>query len=472
MNHLRSFASFLFLALALVGCTSFKEKIKPLVTYQPPPGYKSPVYMTGTRSIDEADPSTMTAEVWRVNSDPYPDSVQLFVRVYDSAGRLITNLAPPYYRGADDYRVIWSRLAEQIGDDGQPVAIDRFTVREFSDQDGIPYELALALDYSGTMGSNIDVLESAARAFVMLKRPQDRISIVKFDRTPQVNVPLTSVQSELLATLNGKGLAGYGGYSAVYSGVKLGADQIAGAPEAHPRAVVLFTDGEDNASSIAPAELFRYCRTNNIPVFTVAFGAVNRDVLSDISSFTGGRFYQTHTPEELKAAFEDIYRSLRNYYLVTYKPLYKIGKHIVSLTLNPPRTGRQLGATAIYNTLRGDTTVIETEPFDNLVLFDYNQAVLRPDALEVVIAIADLMKAHPRLKIEVQGHTDSIGGEEYNQKLSEARAQVVRMGIVARGIDESRVRARGFGMSVPIASNGTDEGRQRNRRTEFVILAR
>lgn len=460
------------LLLAIGGCKSFKESVKPIITYQPPAGYTPPVYMTGTAAIDSADPSTITMEVWRVNSDPYPDSVQLFVRVHDDRGRLITNLAPPYYRGGGDYRTVWTGLTEQIGDDGRADTIADFSVREFSDQDGIPYELALALDYSGTMGSNIEALEDAASGFVKLKRSQDRIALVKFDKEPQLVAPLTASTADLLSKFDGKGLRGFGGYSAVYSAAKMGADQVALAPGDHPRAVVLFTDGEDNASTINPTALYSLCRQNNIPIFTIAFGAVNRDALSDISSFTGGRFYQTYTPEELKAAFEDIYRSLRNYYLVTYKPLFKIGKHIARLSVNVPRSDRTLGATAIYNTLRGDTTVIELPKFMNLVLFDFNKSDLRPEAAPVIAAVSDLMKAHPRLKVEVRGHTDSVGTEEYNQVLSDKRAAAVLSALVAAGVPVDRLRSRGFGESTPVDDNGTEPGRARNRRTEFVILAR
>ncbi|MBS1913310.1 MAG: OmpA family protein [Bacteroidetes bacterium] len=472
MNQRKVLGIVILVLLTAAGCRSFKESVKPLITYTPPPGYKPPIYMTGTKTIDEADPSTMIAEVWRVNSDPYPDSIQLYVRVYDSAGKLITNLAPPYYKGTDDYRKIWSGLTEQIGDDGKPVGIDRYTVREFSDQDGIPYELGLVLDYSGTMESNIDVLENAAGAFVKLKRPQDRIAIVKFDRTPQLASPLTSSQSDLMAQFNGSGLKGYGGYTALYSGAQMGAEQVAAAPQDHPRAVVMLTDGEDNASSIRASDLYKYCSENRIPVFTVAFGAVNADVLKDISTFTGGRFYQTYTADELKNAFEDIYRSLRNYYMVTYRPVDVAGKHIARLTLNPPRSQRQLAATAVYNALTGQIAHRDTIEFRDTVFFEYNKSVLSPQSQKAIGAVADLMKTSPRLKIEVQGHTDSRGTEEYNQKLSDARANAVRDAIIAMGIDPKRVRARGFGMSQPVANNDTDEGRQRNRRTMFIVLAR
>lgn len=477
MNRRITLSLVLLAAVFLAGCPSFKETVKPIINPLAPPGYKPPIYMTGTKSIDEADPSKLIVDVWRVelgrldSADNFPESVSIYVRIYDSSGKLITNLAPPYYKG-DDYRKVWTGLTEKIGDDGKPQAIESFSVREYSDQDGIPYELALALDYSGTMGANIDVLENAAAAFVKLKRPQDRIAVVKFDRKPQLITRSTQSGSELLAAFDGKGLAGYGGYSAVYSGAKLGAEQLAIAPAEHPRAVVLFTDGEDNASTVTSSDLFKFCHANNIPIFTVAFGPANKDVLSDISSYTGGKFYQTYTPDELKSAFEDIYRSLRNYYVVSFKPLYASGKHTAELSITAPRSDRPLKATAIYNTLLS-RVVGPTDEFEiGIIHFDYNKATIKPESERTIRALAELMEAQPRLKIEVQGHTDAIGTEEYNQKLSEERASAVRDALVSFGVDPKRLRSRGFGMSMPKASNDTEEGRQKNRRTEFVVLQR
>ena len=472
----RSFLALtLFAALVFGGCRSFQETVKPLVNYQPPVDHPQPIYMTGTKSYDQADPSRMQVEVWRVNSNNYPDSINLFVRVFDTEGNLITNLAPPYYKGGEDYRKIWSGLTEQIGDDGRPERLEQFSVREYSDQDGIPYEIALALDYSGTMGSNIRALEDAAAAFIKLKRPQDRISVVKFDRAPQLVASATNSQSELLSKLTGSGLTGYGGYTALFSAARFGAEQVALSPAEHPRAVVLFSDGEDNASTIVASDVYKYSRENDIPIFTVAFGPVNREVLTDMAEYSGGRFYQTYTTDEIRRAFEDIYRSLRNYYVVTYKPLYQVGKHIAHITLTPPNgAGKELGATAIYNTLTGNVLAndVITEDALGRIYFDYDQTALRPESQTAIGNLVEIMRMHPRLKIEVRGHTDSRGGEEYNQKLSDARAEAVRIALAEGGIDPRRLRARGFGLTKPVASNETDEGRQKNRRTEFVILAR
>jgi outer membrane protein OmpA-like peptidoglycan-associated protein len=78
----------------------------------------------------------------------------------------------------------------------------------------------------------------------------------------------------------------------------------------------------------------------------------------------------------------------------------------------------------------------------------------------------------PTIRLEVQGHTDNIGGIEFNQALSERRAKAVMDALISKGIEERRLRYRGFGYSQPEVSNDTEEGRAQNRRTMFKVTAK
>ena len=103
------------------------------------------------------------------------------------------------------------------------------------------------------------------------------------------------------------------------------------------------------------------------------------------------------------------------------------------------------------------------------VLFDFDSANLKPGAREKVMRIAAILRAHSDLKIEVDGHTDNVGTDAYNQRLSERRAESVRSGLVQQGISREVVGTAGFGESRPVATNGTATGRQQNRRVEIVV---
>jgi outer membrane protein OmpA-like peptidoglycan-associated protein len=103
------------------------------------------------------------------------------------------------------------------------------------------------------------------------------------------------------------------------------------------------------------------------------------------------------------------------------------------------------------------------------VLFDFNKYTLKPAAREKMAKVAGILLAYPGLKIQLEGHTDSIGTDEYNQKLSEQRAGSVRDYLASQGVPSNTMTAVGFGKADPVASNSTDAGRQRNRRVEMVV---
>ncbi len=103
------------------------------------------------------------------------------------------------------------------------------------------------------------------------------------------------------------------------------------------------------------------------------------------------------------------------------------------------------------------------------VLFDSGKFTLRPLAREKLAKISGIVLAYPSLKLAVEGNTDSVGTEAFNQQLSEQRAAGVRSYLTQQGVPESSTTATGFGKTRPIASNDTSEGRQQNRRVELVV---
>jgi len=103
------------------------------------------------------------------------------------------------------------------------------------------------------------------------------------------------------------------------------------------------------------------------------------------------------------------------------------------------------------------------------VLFDFNKYTLKPAARERLARVSGIVLAYPDLKLEIEGHTDSIGSEEYNQTLSEKRAATVRDYLVSSGVSIANVVARGLGKSDPVADNSSAAGRKQNRRVEMIV---
>jgi outer membrane protein OmpA-like peptidoglycan-associated protein len=103
------------------------------------------------------------------------------------------------------------------------------------------------------------------------------------------------------------------------------------------------------------------------------------------------------------------------------------------------------------------------------VLFDTGKYSLKPGAREKLAKVAGILLAYPGLAIEVGGYTDNVGGDEMNQQLSENRASSVRDYLVQQGVAANSVSARGFGNTLPVASNDNSAGRQQNRRVELLV---
>ena len=103
------------------------------------------------------------------------------------------------------------------------------------------------------------------------------------------------------------------------------------------------------------------------------------------------------------------------------------------------------------------------------VLFDFNKYTLKSEAREKLAKVSGILLAYPNLKLQVEGYTDNIGSDEYNQKLSEERADSVRDYLVAQSVADASISARGYGKSDPIADNSTNSGRAQNRRVQLVV---
>ena len=114
---------------------------------------------------------------------------------------------------------------------------------------------------------------------------------------------------------------------------------------------------------------------------------------------------------------------------------------------------------------KGSTTVLRN------VFFSFDSAEILPESFPELSDLFHLLQSNPTLRLEVAGHTDSMGTGEYNMILSQLRAEAIIRYIIARGIDPNRLMAKGYGESRPIADNNTEEGQKMNRRTEISVLS-
>lgn len=447
------------LVMVLSGCMSWRE---PAATEDatPPPGY-APIFLKNIASMPPAKPARSVAQISAVDTRDI-GKVKLYVHVIDSAGTF-------YASGSE--RAVKSMICnvtETSG--GSSVKITQFDIRELSERDPMPIAIALVMDNSGSMGDpRARSVQEAAQAFIDKKGPKDAMALVRYDHHVEVEVPCTMSTSDLKSGLKQNGLEGFGGGTAILQGVSAAIDHLAtNASEFKRRAVVIFTDGQENSSKIKREELISKSLREHVPICAVDFGdGINEGYMSDLAAATGGTYQHIYRTSEFDDVFEDVYRRLRNAYVIEY-PANSFGEHTVNVTLCFGKDSLKASATYDNTPEPGTIAVMDVQ-------FDHGKAQLKGSSKGAINNVVRLMQGVPTMTIELRGHTDSTnstGDPEFNQKLSQQRADAVRDALITAGIKAERVTAVGYGDTKPVATNATDEGRARNRRTEFIILTR
>lgn len=144
-----------------------------------------------------------------------------------------------------------------------------------------------------------------------------------------------------------------------------------------------------------------------------------------------------------------------------------MGEAILSIAYRRPNVVRLPDLKPTDVEARADEKILITQK----IHFEFNRSIIRPISYPILDDVVQLLKLNPQIKrVQVEGHTDAIGGDAYNQRLSESRAKAVVAYLVSKGIASDRLTAVGYGRSRPIADNSTAEGRAKNRRTEFTVL--
>jgi VWFA-related protein len=475
------------LLLPLGGCP---QQIEKMVEEMIPPKDYKPIYMTSSIPLsriiegrrhaaesgatpgpaDSAALAPLAMELRTVDDRRYPDEIELRATVTDTSGRFVMGLAPPYFSGTGNYRNYWKSLVDSCS--GKAVPIDSFSVTEVRQDRREPYAISFVLDHSPSMGDlRARKLQEALRRVLRIIKAGDMVSVVKFTREIYVEVPLTADSAVYKSQFRVDGLEGYGGGTSIYDASIAAVHLVSKAPAGYRKAIIVFTDGGDNTSRFTIDSAHRAARENNTSIYTVAYGMADTVPMHNLAAYTGGRMYRIYSNKEFPYVFADIYRSLSSYYRITYRPPECDGMHTVKVGLAiPDLDNLQLAARGTYDRSIftpfhdvGDIALVNIE-------FDYDRATIRPESMPRIREVADVLNSYPSMGLEIRGHTDDRGTDEYNQRLSEERAQAVADALEDMGIKSARLTVKGFGESKPLVPNDSEENRRKNRRTEFVVV--
>jgi outer membrane protein OmpA-like peptidoglycan-associated protein/Mg-chelatase subunit ChlD len=426
----------------------------------PPPDY-DPHYIHDVKALP-ADPAQVhhaILEISRIDARE-PNKVRIYAQLIDTNGFYLSGAALAKYKGK------WCTVNDQTGTQ-TPINITKYRLKEVTETQRVPTAVAIVMDHSGSMGEErAQVVEQAAADLIDKKRPEDAFAMIKYDDKVKVEAPLTTNGQELKLKLVHEGLTGYGGTTAILDALDVGLKQLESAPTQFANhAVALFTDGQDNSSTITHDSLMHAARHSNASLCLIGFGDnVDEAFLKDIASSTGGLFRHCYRTKEIEAVFTDLYKRLRNYYVFEYTPP-SYGVHSVTLKLCLPN--ETVSATGTYDNTPNIGDIAKMD-----VYFDLNSSQLLPTSSESIDNAVTLLKAFPKLSFEVRGHTDSTNNTkdpEFNTKLSQKRAEIVKAALIKKGISNARIKAIGYGATMPVADNSSEDGRALNRRTEFVV---
>ena len=333
----------------------------------------------------------------------------------------------------------------------------------------VPIDFVFVIDHTGSMRDQIDAVKHNIDEFttrLAAKGIDYRLGLIVFDDNVAARHWMTDKIKEFKGWIDAIEVSG-GGDKAENALEGLRAMTGMNFRSSANRVAILVTDAPYHRYNEKGFGRTRYTERTigavlerqDIRVFSI----VNPSIRGyyEVSDRTGGRVFDINKP--FAEILNDFLETMTSLYNVTYRSHAGLIPDSIEVELRIPRSG---------NVSRKSFAVLEVGRklvLDN-IHFAYNRYDIERESMPELDYLVKLMKARPTLRIKIEGHTDNMGDELYNQRLSRLRTQSVKRYMMKKGIASDRLFTIGYGESRPTATNDTEEGRRLNRRTEFIIL--
>ena len=252
--------------------------------------------------------------------------------------------------------------------------------------------------------------------------------------------------------------------------VNEGISQLEKAPSDYEKIIIAFTDGEDTSSELSEDEILQRLLNENVRLYNISYGVGNFNKLKELSQASNGEFYSTVSSREFPFILQDIYLKMSNYFKITYGTSYCKDTHNVIIPINILKDSNQIKAKTSYY-IKSDSNANIGDFISNNIEFESGQSNLSNiNTLKEIERIANWMKDNHQYRIMIKGHTDNVGNDLHNIKLSKERALSVYRELVRLGVESNRIEINSFGDSMPLYENNSEENKQKNRRTEIEII--
>lgn len=435
--------------------------------------------------------SKLNFEIFAIDENNYPNEVKLYVMAVDDNGNYVSGLAKSNKHNQEK---IVRTVIDKVGNKGKKIY--NFKFREYKNIVSLPYDISLSLDYSGSMYGLIQDLEKSVHTFIANKDQTDNIAIARFDhRLVKVN-DLEQNKDSLLTYFTMSGLDTLGGGTALYAGSDFAMEPLT--KSKNNKVLIIFTDGMENSSlsyfgkyAYSATQLAKKARSENVTIHVIAYGnGVNNMVLQKLAYTTGGNFYKLKTTDDINKVFQELPIIFKNYYVISYKPISKKGKHSVKIVYNNLQ-GKNYSTTSNYQ-VGEKFTINEYDPTyeksywmkaaDSLkkfpvsvpqaiAYFDFDKSILLDKYKKSIDTYIEYLNKSENSTVIIFGHTDSKGSYKYCDELSLRRAKAVKKYMIEKGIDENRIYIKACGKHEMIWKPEKEEWQaHENRRTEILLL--
>jgi outer membrane protein OmpA-like peptidoglycan-associated protein len=450
-------------------------------------------YITGSKNyVSLPSGRKLVFDIFSVNWKNFPDEIVLKVMIMDTLGNYITGLAPPYI-AEEQSRKFFRAVIETV--EGKSYPISDFKVTEVRSMTSMPHDIALILDYSGSMGSWYKELDDATRSFIQRKHKADRLTIVRFDDSIGIEAPLTGSIQELEQKIVFNKGKDYGGSTALNAaadaGMRLLTDSM------RDRQLIIMTDGYENSSMFYWGRYFTFAtevlmaaRKKYITLNTINFrGQANTPLLEAFADMSGGQSYMLENEKDIEKVFFELQHVYQNYYEIRYKPASADGNRQIELVYSD-NTGKTASATATawikdsmnleaiekegitqssLSPVHGNKMILQRQV---VALFEFDRADLDSAAKKKLDQVVVYLKSNPGCEIVVQGHSDLVGDEVHCNMIAKLRADEVYDYLRMKGISASSIKREGKGKSEPVWPVEDQEWKAReNRRVEVLFLS-
>ncbi|MBE0643090.1 MAG: OmpA family protein [Bacteroidetes bacterium] len=401
-------------------------------------------------SARSKNPEAVTVSIRAVDISRYPE-VSVILDARDSVGNHFPSL-----RKTD--MVIYQ--------DGAPVVIE--SLEKISASNSFPVDIAFIIDQTGSMSQEVYEVKANIIEFTqrLASRGVDyRLALLTFSDRIERYKDFTEDVKTFIGWIDGLKIGG---------GMDDNENALEGLFEATSfkfrqsaqRIFILITDAmfhQKGDKGYGKTDFTAKTMTDFLLKQNIKLFAITPPQIPEYKYMTeatrGKRF---NIIEDFSSILDDFSESLTNLYAIRY--------HIKE-EVPPEKMNLEIRNSQDEVVLQEEVTVLDVDKkfvLEN-ILFDFNRATFDMSYTDELKNILAMLRKYENIHIEIRGHTDFIGSDEYNVALSDARARAVKKYLVERGVGEMRITTRGMGKSQPIAPNDTELGRRLNRRTEIII---